>query len=82
MLTLMQTDFAARHEFEMFDRPGDVDFASVDAGLDQGAVEHMPRRTDERLAGEVFLVAGLLANQHDARVRRAFAKHSLGRIFP
>ena len=78
----MQANFAARHEFEMFDRARDIDLLAIDAGLDQGAVEHMPRRTDERLAGEVFLVAGLLANQHDARVRRPFAKHSLGRIFP
>jgi hypothetical protein len=33
-------------------------------------------------AGEIFLVAGLLADQQHLRVLRAFAEHGLGGIFP
>ena len=54
--------------------------SAVDAGFFQRAVEHLPGGTDERLAGEVFLVARLLADQHDPRGRRAFAEHGLGRV--
>ena len=78
----MQANFSARHELEMFDRAGNVDLLAVDAGLDQGTIEHLPRRSDERLSGEIFLVAGLLADQHNSRVRRTFAKHGLRRILP
>ena len=66
----------------MLHRIGDIDLAAVDAGFLQRAIEHLPGGTDERLAGEVFLVAGLLADQHDRGVLRAFAEHGLGRVFP
>jgi hypothetical protein len=66
----------------MLYRVGDVNLRTVDAGLFQRAVEHLPRRSDERLAGEVFLVAGLLADQHDPGLLRAFAEHGLRRAFP
>ena len=39
-----------------------------------------PGRTDERPAGQVLLVAGLLADEHDRRVERAFAEHRLRRV--
>src|SRR5262249_818348 len=35
---------------------------------------------DERPAGKVLLVAWLLADQHQRRIRWPFAKHGLGRI--
>jgi len=78
----MQANFPAGHKFEMFDRAGDVNLLAVDAGLGQSAVEHLSRWSYERFSGEVFLVAGLFADQHDSRVRRAFAKYGLGRILP
>jgi hypothetical protein len=60
----MQADFASGYEFEMFDRIGDVDLVAVDAGFLQGTVEHLSCRPHERFSGKVFLVAGLLADQH------------------
>jgi hypothetical protein len=79
---LVQADFSARHKFEMLHRVGDVNLAAIDAGLLQRAVEHLPGGPDERFAGEVFLVAGLLADQHDAGPLRAFAEYGPGRVFP
>jgi hypothetical protein len=78
----VQTEFAARYEFEMLDRIGDVDLLPVDAGLLERPVEHLARRADERLAGEIFLVAGLLADQHDRGGGRSFAEHGLGGVLP
>ena len=66
----------------MLHRVGDVNLAAIDAGFLQRAVEHLPGGSDERFAGEVFLVAGLLTDKHDAGPLRAFAEHGLGRIFP
>jgi len=39
------------------------------------------RGTDERATGAVLLVAGLLAHQHDARVRRTFTEDGLRGAF-
>ncbi len=66
----------------MFYRIGDVNLVAVDAGFFQRAVERQPRRSDERFAGEVFLVARLLADQHHLGIPRAFAEHGLRRVFP
>ncbi len=33
------------------------------------------------MTGNIFLIARLLADQHDLRSRRAFAKYSLRRVF-
>ena len=65
----------------MLYRIGDIDLPAIDAGFVQRAVEHQPCRSHERFAGKVFLVAGLLADQHDLRGLRAFAEHGLGRVF-
>ena len=78
----MQADFSAGYEFEMFHGVGDVDLLAVDAGFLQCPVEHQPGGSDERFAGKVFLVAGLLADQHDLGMLRAFAEHGLRRILP
>jgi hypothetical protein len=40
------------------------------------------RRTDKRLAGEILLIAGLLADQHDAGLDTALAADRLGRALP
>src|SRR5205085_2463985 len=45
-------------------------------------VEQPPRRADERTSLDVLAVAGLLADQHDARLRGASAEHALGRVLP
>ena len=77
---LVQADLSARHKFEMLHRVGDVDLVAIDAGFGQRTVEHLAGRADEGMAGEVFLVAGLLADQHDGGVLRAFAEHGLRRV--
>ena len=47
---LMQTPLAARSPFEVLDRVGDVDRATLDPGFRQRPVEQPARRSDERLA--------------------------------
>ena len=41
-----------------------------------------PAGPTEGAAGQVFLVAGLFADHHDAGVRRSLAEHDLGRGLP
>src|SRR5437660_3085713 len=77
---LVQAALAARLEFEVFDGVGHIDARTIDAGLRERAVEHRTGRTDEWLAGQILLVARLLADEHDGRVRGAFAEHGLGRV--
>jgi hypothetical protein len=48
----------------------------------QRLAQQLTGRTDERLAREVFLIAGLLADQHHARIRRTLAEHGLGAALP
>ena len=79
---LVQTDFSARHEFEMLDRIGDIDLVTVDPGFFQRPVEHLSGGPYERLAGEVLLVAGLFSNEHDRCMGRSFAEHGLRRVLP
>src|SRR5687768_10074853 len=67
---------------EVLDRVRDVDRVAVDAGFDQGVVEELARWADEWAAGSVFLVAGLLADEHDPRCARAFAEDRLGADLP
>jgi hypothetical protein len=71
---------AAGLEFEMFHRVGDVDGGAVDADLFEGAVEELAGGADEGFAGEVFLVAGLFADEHDGGGGGAFAEDDLGGV--
>ena len=77
----MQADFSAPYEFEMLDRVGDVDLLAVDADLLQGAVEHLAGRSNEWSAGEIFLVAGLLADQHQGCLLRGLRRTRSGSHF-
>ena len=77
---LVDAALAAQHEAEVLDRVGDVDPLAVDADLGQRAVQHLARRPHERRALEVFLIAGLLAHQHDAGVGGTAAEHHLGGV--
>jgi hypothetical protein len=79
---LVQAPLAARLPLEMLDGVGDVDGVAVDAGLGADTVEQLAGRPDEGLAGQVFLVARLLADEHDLRLLRAFAGNGLGRELP
>ena len=66
----------------MLYRVGDIDLFAVDAGFRKRAVEHVAGRAHERFAREVFLVAGLLADQHQPGLGGAFAKHGLCGVLP
>ena len=68
------------HELEVLHHVGDVHVLAVEPDLDQRAIEHLARRPDERRALAIFLIAGLLADQHDARADRAPAEDGLRRV--
>src|SRR5690349_13727645 len=74
----MDTFAAAPLESEMLNCIGNVDLIAPDARFDQRAIEQLAGRSHKRLARDVFVVAGLLAHQHDASVRPTSSEHSLG----
>ena len=51
-------------------------------GLVQYLVEHLAGRPDEGFAGDILLVAGLLADEDDPRILGSLAEHGLGRVAP
>ena len=61
---LVDAPLAARLPLEVLHDVGDVDGGAIDAGLRERAVEQLAGRADERMAGEIFRVARLLADQH------------------
>ena len=67
----------ARLPFEVLYYVGHVNRLAIDAGLLQGAIEQLPCRSDERMAGEILGVARLLADEHEARGSRPFAEDCL-----
>src|SRR5262249_34277264 len=71
--TLVQPALAAHLMLEMLHRIGNENLRARNSRLCQRAVEDPPRRTDERLAAEVLLVAGLLADEHDVSGSAALA---------
>src|SRR5438270_8271664 len=64
---LMDAAFAARLPFEMLDDVRNVDGLAIDARFREGFVEQRAGRTDEGMAAQIFLIAGLLADEHDRR---------------
>jgi hypothetical protein len=66
----------------MFHRVGEIHVGQVDASRRQRLLQHAARRTDERFAGPIFLLAGLLAHEHEPRSRIARAEHRLRRAPP
>ena len=76
----MDAPLAAPLELEMLDRVGDIGAGAVHARLGQRLVQQLPRRPDEGPPGQILLVAGLLADEHQRRVQRAFAEHGLRRV--
>src|SRR3954466_5332281 len=65
---LVQAALAARLEFEVLHRIGDEGLIARNAGIGERLVEDAPRWPDEWLAGEILLIARLLADQHDLGV--------------
>src|SRR5690349_2465626 len=79
---LVNAAFATRLPFEMFDDVGDVGLFAIDAGISERIVEKLAGRTNERFAGQIFFVAGLLADKQYVRASRAFAENGLRSFFP
>jgi hypothetical protein len=52
---------------EVLNRIADEGFVARDSRLTQRPVENLPGGADERLAGEIFLVARLFADEHEGR---------------
>src|SRR5205085_7421156 len=72
---LVQAARAPGGPAEMLDRIGDEGFAAIDAGLLECLVENFPGGSHERKPREVFLVARLLADEHDPAARWARARN-------
>src|SRR5690606_4354826 len=79
---LVDAAFAAQAKAKVFDRVGDEYFLSGYTRGFERAVQHAPCRPDEWQASLVLLRSGLLADQHQGRVRRAFARYAPGRRSP
>jgi hypothetical protein len=73
----MQAAFAAFDIFEMLHRVRDVHAVSVQSRRLDGLVEEASGWTDERQSAPVLNIARLFAHQHDARIDRSGAEHSL-----
>ncbi len=58
---LVDASFATRLPFEMFDDVGNVSCGAVDTGFREGSVEQFSCGADERVALQIFLIAGLFA---------------------
>src|SRR2546421_12952109 len=78
----MDAPLPARLPLEVLDRVRHVDSAAVDAGCLERLVEELARRSDERLAGAILLVAGLLTDEHHGRLARALSEHRVGPDLP
>ena len=61
----------------MFDRVSQKNLCRIETCLFESAAQQLTCRSDERLAGEIFLIARLLADQHQPRVHRAFPEYRL-----
>ena len=76
---LVDAALAAQLELEVLDRVGQVERIARPAELRESTVEKLAGGPDERAAMQVFVITGLLANQHQAGAQRPFAGHRLGR---
>ena len=75
---LVQADLPLRLPLEVLHRVRHVHVAAVDLGLDEGPVEELARRADERVPGLVLQIAGNLTHQHQIGVLGPFPEHGLG----
>ena len=78
----MNAPLAARLPLEVLDDVGDVDARSVDARVGERAIEEFAGRSDERMTCEIFVVAGLLADEHQLSPRPAFTENGLRPALP
>jgi hypothetical protein len=62
---------------EMLDCVGDESFVTRDACITECLIENTAGGSNERLAGEIFLIARLLADQHERSMARSFTGNRL-----
>src|SRR5688572_14616809 len=74
---LMDALLAARLPLEVLHRIGDEGFVTRDTYFSERFIENPTGRPDEGPAGKVFLISGLLADEEERRLARAFSKHRL-----
>jgi hypothetical protein len=79
---LVDAALAARLPREVLHGVGHEHAAAIDPGFRQRAVEQLACGADERMSRDVLLVAGLLADEKDARALVAFPGHGLRRVLP
>jgi hypothetical protein len=79
---LVEPPLSARLPLEVFHRVREVERDSIDTSGDERTIEQLSRRPDERFTRAVFLIAGLLAHEHDARPRWARTENGAGRVAP
>src|SRR5204862_593699 len=80
--SLVDATLAARLPLEVLHRIGQIDVLARDSRLCQRPVEFVTGGAHERLALPIFLVSGLLADEHDARGRWTGTEHDLRRVTP
>ena len=78
----MNAALAARLPAEMLDRVGQVEIGRRDGRFAKQSPQQLARGSDERLALPILVIAGHLADQHEARFPGAFAGNALRRALP
>jgi len=79
---LVNAPLASGLPFEVLHDVGDIDIVARDARLRQRPVQQSACRSDEGMALDVFLVAWLLAHEHQARAGRSLAEDCLRSSLP
>ncbi len=74
---LMNPAFPARLPLKMFHCVRDINLRSINSGFFERLIHDFPSWPYKWLTGDVFVIARLLANQHDRCALGTFAKHSL-----
>src|SRR5690242_2976216 len=78
----VKTPLTARFPSKMLHGVRDEEVAALEAGRCEAVIENLAGRADKCVPAQILLIAGLLANQHDARVRRPDADDRLRRVSP
>jgi hypothetical protein len=78
--TLVQAALASPLEFEMFDGIGDENLNPIKAGVSCRAVENAAGRPDEGATAQIFIIARLFPDEHDAGVERPLSGNNLSGV--
>gem|GEM_PF-6665090 len=71
-----------RKLFEVLNHIRNVNFRAIDARLVQCLVENFPRRSNEGMASQIFLISRLFSHKNNPGPRGTFSENCLGGIFP